>query len=80
MSNVRPFPNSNSLGDGGGGGDEMEERLRSVEQSLAVMESNYCKKEDLHKEISRQTWTVVGFGALLTGALLTAMAAGFGWL
>lgn len=66
-------------GGGGGGGDDMDARLRQVEQHLAVIESNYATKADLHQEISGQTWKIIGFMVILSGGLLAAVARGFGW-
>jgi len=77
-----------SFDGGGGGGydDLMEERVKKLEESgaktaerliaierdLAVVRSNYATKEDLHKEISAQTWKLVtfvcGFGTALVAA------------
>lgn len=73
---------------GGGppGGDRMEERVKELEQlvnktvervvnierDVAVVRSNYATKEDLHKEMSAQTWKLVsfvcGFGTALVAA------------
>lgn len=58
----------------------MEARLRNVEKTLAVIESNYATKADLHKEIGIQTWKVVSFYSVGVAALLGVMAKGFGWL
>ena len=73
--------NATSFDRGGGGGYDhpMEERVKKLEETLsamktdvAVIRSNYVTKEDLHKEISAQTWKLVtfvcGFGTALVGA------------
>ena len=55
----------------GGGGDDMLERVKKLEEQMAslvtdvaVIKSNYATKEDLHKEIGSQTkWiaaTIIG--------------------
>ncbi|MFV4846756.1 hemolysin XhlA [Edwardsiella tarda] len=58
-------------GENGGGGDDMLERVKKLEEQMAslvtdvaVIKSNYATKEDLHKEIGAQTkWiaaTIIG--------------------
>jgi hypothetical protein len=48
------------------------ERIVNIERDMAVVRSNYATKEDLHKEISAQTWKLVsfvcGFGTALVAA------------
>lgn len=59
--------------DSGGEPPDMDERLRKLEQSVAVMESNYATKADiadlkaeLHSSLRHQTmWSV---GTILTTA------------
>lgn len=52
--------------------DKTIERIVSIERDVAVMRSNYATKEDLHKEMSGQTWRLVsfvcGFGTALVAA------------
>mgnify|MGYP004440977613 CR=1 FL=1 len=72
---VEQFPSSphNDFkdGDGSGGGDDMLQRIKTLEDKvatmatdIAVIKSNYATKEDLHKEIGSQTkWiaaTIIG--------------------
>lgn len=56
----------------GGEPPDMEQRIQKIEQTLAVIESNYATSDDLHRELNSQTWKVVGFVlgamALMTGA------------
>lgn len=79
---------SRSLDNGGGPPDDprMEERIKrledvtakaserivNIERDVAVLRSNYATKEDLHKEMSAQTWKLVtfvcGFGSALVAA------------
>jgi hypothetical protein len=48
------------------------ERIVNIERDMAVVRSNYATKEDLHKEMSVQTWKLVtfvcGFGTVLVTA------------
>jgi hypothetical protein len=48
------------------------DRLATLERDIAVIRSNYVTKEDLHREISAQTWKLVtfvcGFGTALVAA------------
>lgn len=53
-------------GDGNGGGDDMLERVKKLEEKvisissdLAVIKATMCTKEDLHKELNGQTWKIV---------------------
>jgi hypothetical protein len=52
--------------------DKLADRTVNIERDVAVVRSNYATKEDLHKEISAQTWKLVtfvcGFGTALVGA------------
>lgn len=69
------------LDNGGGGGNygDMEARVKALEDSLnalqqdvAVIRSNYATKEDLHKELSAQTWRLVTFVCSFGTALVAA--------
>lgn len=66
------FPTSTTHGrlkghdSSGGGGDDMlervkklEERVASISSDLAVIKATMCTKEDLHKELNGQTWKIV---------------------
>lgn len=52
--------------------ERVEARLTALERDVAVIRSNYATKEDLHQEISAQTWRLVtfvcGFGTALVAA------------
>jgi hypothetical protein len=52
--------------------EKLEVDFAAVKTDLAVIRANYATKEDLHKEISTQTWKLVtfvcGFGTALVGA------------
>jgi hypothetical protein len=41
--------------------EKIEARLGAHERDVAVIKSNYVTKEDLHRELSAQTWRVITF-------------------
>jgi hypothetical protein len=41
--------------------EKIEARLGALERDVAVIKSNYVTKEDLHRELSAQTWRVITF-------------------
>ena len=55
---------------------EIAERLSALERDVAVITSNYVTKEDLHRELSAQTWRLVTFVTtfvcVFNGLLVTA--------
>lgn len=66
-------------GDGNGGGDDMLERVKKLEEKvialgsdIAVIKATICTKEDLHKELNGQTWKIVT--ALVIAVLLAVLS------
>lgn len=65
-------------GDGSGGGDNMLERVKKLEDQMAslvtdvaIIKSNYATKADLHEELGKQTkWIAV----TIIGTVSVAMA------
>ena len=53
--------------------EQLEKDMALVKTDVAVIRSNYCTKEDLHREISVQTWRLViftcGFGSALVASV-----------
>jgi hypothetical protein len=51
---------------------KLEECLGAIKVDIAVVRASHASKEDLHREISGQTWKLVsfvcGFGTALVGA------------
>lgn len=51
---------------------QLEECLGAIKVDIAVVRASHASKEDLHREISAQTWKLVtfvcGFGTALVGA------------
>ncbi|MDE8556138.1 hypothetical protein [Pantoea vagans] len=53
-------------GGGNGGGDDMLERVKKLEDQvsaigtdIAVIKATICTKEDLQKELNGQTWKII---------------------
>lgn len=66
--------------DGGGEPPDMEERLRKLEQSVSVIESNYATKSDiaelkaeLHSSLRQQTMWSVGTLIAAVGLVFAVM-------
>ena len=51
---------------------KLEELLGTIKLDLEILRASHASKEDLHREISAQTWKLVtfvcGFGTALVGA------------
>lgn len=60
--------------------DDMEKRIKILEDGMtslkidvAVIRSNYATKEDIHKEISAQTWRLVTYVTSIFVTVSTAL-------
>lgn len=69
MSNVRNIRPTDS----GGGPPNMDERLRKLEQDMAVIKETMATREDMHKTANAQTWKIITF----MGVLMTVMTSIF---
>ncbi|WP_244649606.1 hypothetical protein [Pantoea agglomerans] len=64
--NTSSSHNEFKFGGGDGGGDDMLERVKKLEEKVAVIGSDIavikatiCTKEDLQRELNGQTWKII---------------------
>jgi len=53
----------------------LELAVSGIEKDVAVIKSNYATREDLHKEISSQTWKLVTYVTSLFITISSALVA-----
>ena len=73
------MPHTPSYSDGNGGGDDMLERVKKLEEQvaaigtdIAVIKATLCTKEDLQKELNGQTWKIII--ALVVSVLIAVLS------